>query len=332
MGTIQKRKQKSGAFSFRAMVRVRGHEHLTKTFARKTDAAAWIRKTETLIDGGAVASGEAERTTLYEALARYAREVTPKKKSAKRESERIKVWQANPLAQRFMSKLRGADFADYRDSRREEGAAENTIRLELMLISHVFSTAVKEWRMEGLRNPISTMTLPAGSNERTRRLQEGEEASLLKALTAEGSYYAPVATFAIETAMRRGEILGLLWGAVDLQKKIAKLADTKNNEPRDVPLSSRSIAILKGLPRPIGQAAKVFPITQSGLIGAFRRACAAAEIEDLRLHDLRHEATSRFFERGLNVAEVAAITGHKTWSQLRRYTQLRAEDLARKLA
>jgi len=210
MGTIQKRKQKDGAFSFRAMVRMQGHQHLYKTFARKTDAASWIRRTETLIEGGNVSTSEADRTTLLEALARYSREITPRKKSAMRESERIKVWQKHPLARRFMSKLRGADFALYRDERRAEGAAENTIRLELMVISHVFTTAARDWGMgEGLRNPIRSMTLPSGSRERDRRLEKGEEESLLKALAAEGPYYAPVASFAIETAMRRGEILAL---------------------------------------------------------------------------------------------------------------------------
>ena len=314
------------------MVRMRGHAHLSKTFARKTDAKDWIRKTEQLIEDGNVPSGEADRTTLHEALERYSREVTPKKKGAKRELDRIKVWEKHDLAHRFLSKLRGSDFAAYRDRRREEGAAEQTIRLELATISHVYTIAAKDWGMESLRNPIKSMTLPGGSRERDRRLKGDEEARLLAALAAEGPYMAPVASFAIETAMRQGEILSLFWAAVNLHNRVAKLADTKNSEPRDVPLSSRAVEILKALPRPLDDAGKVFPITQGNVIRAFRRACTAAEIDDLKYHDLRHEATSRLFERGLNVAEVAAITGHKTWSQLRRYTQLKAEDLARKLA
>jgi integrase len=329
---IQERIAADGTVSYRVQVRLRGHEPLTKTFRRKTDAVRWRESMQAHIRAGAVVSSEAGRTTLDEALDRYAREITPTKKDAARELARINVWKRHPLAKRFLSRLRGADFAAHRDRRREEGAAENTIRLELALISHLFTIAAKDWGMEGLRNPIKSMTLPGGSDERNRRLQQGEEAKLLSALVTEGPYYAPVASFAIETAMRQGEILGLTWANVDLQRAIAKLTDTKNGEARDVPLSPGAIGILKLMPRTLGDATPVFPMRQAVLIRAFRRACTSAGIENLKFHDLRHEAVSRLFERGLNVAEVAAISGHKTWSQLRRYTQLDPVQLARKLA
>lgn len=329
---IQERIAADGAVSYRVQVRLRGHEPLTKTFHRKTDALRWREAMQVQIRQGAVISNEAGRTTLEDALDRYAREITPKKKDAAREINRIAVWKRHALAKRFLSRLRGADFATHRDQRRKDGAAENTIRLELALISHLFTVASKDWGMEGLRNPIKSMTLPGSSEERDRRLAQGEEGKLLAALALEGPYMAPVASFAIETGMRQGEILGLTWGAVNVNTSVAKLADTKNGEARDVPLSGAAMVILKALPRPLDDAAPIFPIGQHELIRAFRRACIAAGIENLKFHDLRHEAISRLFERGLNVAEVAAISGHKTWSQLRRYTNLRAEDLARKLA
>ena len=328
---IQERRRRDGTIAYRAQVRVRGHVHLTETFDRKTDAQKWLEDTRSKIRGGAVVTTEAERTTLEEALTRYAREITPRKKDSTRELNRIKAWQKDALAKRFLARLRGSDFAEYRDRRREEGAAENTIRLDLALISHLFTVAAKDWGMETLRNPIKSMTLPAGSNERDRRLEQGEEEKLLTALAAEGPYMAPLATLAIETAMRQSELLGLTAGAVDLDKRIAKLADTKNGEGRTVPLSAKAAEVLEALPSPIA-GGPLFPMTQDDVIRAFRRACEAAGLVDLKFHDLRHEAVSRLFERGLNVAEVAAISGHKTWSQLRRYTKLKAEDLARKLA
>ena len=110
----------------------------------------------------------------------------------------------------------------------------------------------------------------------------------------------------------------------------AHLPDTKNGEARSVPLSSTAIQTLRALPRSLhGQ---VFPgLTTEAVKRAFARAVRRAGIEDLRFHDLRHEATSRLFERGLNIMEVASITGHKDLRMLRRYTHLKAEDLARKL-
>jgi integrase len=328
---IQERRRKDGSIAYRAQVRVRGHEHLTETFDRKSDALIWLERTRTRIRDGNVVSTEAQRTTLEDALDRYAKEVTPGKKDSKRELNRIKAWKRHRLAKRFLANLRGKDFADYRDDRLAGGLASNTVRLDLVLISHLFKRAAKDWGMETLRNPIQVMTLPAGSNERDRRLEQGEEEKLLTALAAEGPYMAPLATLAIETAMRQSEILGLTAAAVDLDKRIAKLADTKNGEARAVPLSTKAAEVLKALPAPIA-GGPLFPVTQHDVIRAFRRACDAAGLVDLKFHDLRHEAVSRLFERGLNVAEVAAISGHKTWSQLRRYTQLKAEDLARKLA
>jgi integrase len=235
------------------------------------------------------------------------------------------------LALRFLSQLRGADFAKHRDERRAEGRAENTIRIELAMISKLYKIAAKDWGMEGLRNPIASLTMPGPSRQRDRRLLPHEERALLAELTR-SPYVAPIAELAIQTAMRQGELLALTWADVDLQNRIAHLSDTKNSEPRDVPLSSRALEILRTLPRPLDATARVFPLTQAIVVRTFIQARKAAGIHDLRFHDLRREAASRLFERGLNVAEVAAITGHKTWSQLKRYTKLKAEDLARKLA
>ena len=123
---------------------------------------------------------------------------------------------------------------------------------------------------------------------------------------------------AIETGMRRGELLGLLWDNVDLERRTAFLPVTKNGESRGVPLSSRAVAVLRGLPA--ASNGRVFgELTPLALRLSFNRATRRAGITGLRLHDLRHEATSRFFEKGLNVMEVASVTGHKTLQMLKRY-------------
>ena len=127
---------------------------------------------------------------------------------------------------------------------------------------------------------------------------------------------------AIETGMRRSELLALQWSNVDLEKRIAFLPITKNGESRGVPLSTRAVAILRGLPT--STTGRVFgALTVEALKQSFRRAVRRAGIAGLRLHDLRHEATSRLFEKGLNVMEVASVTGHKKLQMLKRYASQR---------
>jgi integrase len=143
----------------------------------------------------------------------------------------------------------------------------------------------------------------------------------------------PLVILALETAMRLGELLGLEWPRIKRDKRVAFLPLTKNGEPRSVPLSPKAIETLQRIPRNLQNQRVFWTWTRSDSVeNAWRRVLVNAGISNLRFHDLRHEATSRFFERGLSLPEVASITGHKTWQMLRRYTHLRAEDLAAKLA
>jgi len=240
-------------------------------------------------------------------------------------------------------------MAKFRDDCRASGKAENTIRLELALIRHFFEIARKEWGMESLPNPVSNITLPKGSTPRERRLEQTEYEYLTAALRASSQPIAEVITkFAVMTSMRQGEILNLQWDAIDFKRQTAFLSDTKNGESREVPLSTKAITLLQGIVRPLGEV-KVFNITQDCLIKVFARSCKAGRakyledcinaadipqfgfLENIRFHDLRHEATSRFFEMGLEAMEVASVTGHKSLAMLKRYTHLRADELAKKL-
>jgi integrase len=140
----------------------------------------------------------------------------------------------------------------------------------------------------------------------------------------------PIVQLALETAMRQGELIRLHWEHIDLNRRTAHLPDTKNGEARTVPLSTTAVRVLRTLPR--GLHGPVFlGLTTEAVKRAYIRAVRRAGIENLRFHDLRHEATTRLFEKGLNIMEVASITGHKDLRMLRRYTHLKAEDLARKL-
>ncbi len=319
-----------GKSQWRARVRCGGRS-IGKTFASRDDAERWATQTEEEIDKGMYSSRtEAERTTLDEALDRYEKEVTAHKRSAAGERGEIRRLKSRPLAAKSLAAIRGKDLADYIRQRQEDGVGANSVRIELALISHLYTVAASAWGMESLRNPVplaktARPKLPRG---RTRRLVGDEQSRLLEAATTYGGEIGPIITCAIETAMRRSEIAAMRWEHLDKRARVLLVPETKT-EPRRVPLSTAALGVLDGLVRRID--GQVWGMRPDSISQAFERVCAAAGIEGLTFHDLRHEAISRLFEKGLNPMEVAAISGHKTLQMLKRYTHLRAEDLVGRL-
>lgn len=179
-------------------------------------------------------------------------------------------------------------------------------------------------------NPCKLVRRPSPPRGRSRRLQGDEEQRLLRAADSGRSHYlAPLLVLALETGMRRGELLSLRWADVDLSRRVAHLKLTKNGDSRDVPLSTRAVGALQELRR--DGTERVLNASPNAVRLAWEHLVARAGIEDLRFHDLRHEAVSRLFEKGLNVIEVSTISGHKELRMLQRYTHLRAEDLVSRL-
>lgn len=319
------RKRSNG---WQVRIRRRGYSDITKTFSTRSDAIVWARQVESDIDKGSfVSMVEAENTTLSELLTRYLNEITPNKKHFKIEACRIKAWLKNSLSQRYLSTLRTIDFALWRDERLKQGKSSNTIKLELAIISHLYTVARAEWGFESLENPIRFLRMPKLPNGRTRRVANEEIELLIK---HSGSKELPsILKLAVETGMRRGEIVSISWKSIDFTKRTIHLEETKNGESRIVPLSSEAINILRSFPRRFDD--RVFDMTAHAVTYAFIRACKRAGISDLHFHDLRHEAVTRMFEKGLNVMEVGSVSGHKTLQMLKRYTHLKAEELALKL-
>ncbi|HEC13317.1 MAG TPA: site-specific integrase [Acidiferrobacteraceae bacterium] len=326
MATFRKR----GPYQWQAQVRKKGQPLQTKTFETRALAAQWAHTIEVEMDKGMfVSRAEAESTTLKELLERYLVEVTPLKKGAEPETNRLRAFMRHPLARRFVAGIRGIDMARFRDERLQK-VSPSTVKRDLVLLGHVFEVARKEWGIH-FHNPVRDIKLPADGRPRNRRLQDGEETRLLAACReARNHHLLPIVQLALETAMRQGELIRLRWEHIDLNRRTAHLPDTKNGEARTVPLSTIGIRVLRALHRSLhGQA---FPgVTTEAIKRAYIRAVRRAGIEDLRFHNLRHEATTRLFEKGLNIMEVASITGHKDLRMLRRYTHLKAEDLAKKL-
>jgi integrase len=220
----------------------------------------------------------------------------------------------------------------YRDERLKSVAPATVVR-ELNTVSHAIEIATREWGLWLPRNPVKLVRRPQVPRGRTRRLKAGEEGSLLAACdSGRTPLMKPLIILAIETAMRRGEMLDLQWQHVDLVRCVAHLPLTKNGDSRDIPLSRRAVAVLKELKADKGRdAERVFPVTGNSIRLAFEHLRVRAEMDDFRFHDLRHEGVSRLFEKGLNIAEVSTISGHKELRMLQRYTHLRAVDLVSRL-
>ncbi|CAE6773121.1 integrase [Paraburkholderia nemoris] len=375
MPTIRKR----GQHQWEAQVRRRGYPAQSKTFTTKAEAEAWAGMIESEMSRGVwVSRSEAEATTLYEALKRYEEEVSLSKKGAAQESSVLKNCKAIDLAKRPLATIRSADIAKLRDEWLKNYKPATVLR-RLAVLSHVFNIARKEWGMESLSNPVELVRKPQPNNARTRRIaasnapvgtpvgdepesergaQNGELERVVKASSS--TLLPPIIWLAVETAMRRGEIVSLLWVHVDLNRCVVHLPSTKNGDARDVPLSSRAVAVLQALKdarEDANDAAneddeddvdRVFKIRSDAVTRAFERAVARARkiyvddcktaklkpdgkfLTDLRFHDLRHEATSRLASI-FPMHELTKITGHKDPRMLMRYYHPRAEDLAKRL-
>ena len=297
-----------------------------KTFLLRSDAESWARKTEIALDRGSPKSQDLN-TPLKDLLQRYKKEVTPQKKFSSVETYRINAWLKHPLANYSISKIKHSDIAKWRDERIKLNKSPNTIRLELAVLSHLFTIAMSEWGYEDLNNPTSHLRLPKLPSGKTRRISQDEIDLILK--NTGSILLRKIVVFAIETGMRRSEIASLEWRNLDLENQTILIPITKNGESREVPLSKIALEIITSQGGDHPQ--RIFNITPHAITIAFRRSCKRSGINDLNFHALRHEAVSRLFERGFSLAEVALISGHKSWSMLRRYTHLKAEDLAKKM-
>ncbi len=264
---------------------------------------------------------------LRELLARYVSEITPRKKGHVQEAYRINRLMLSDLAARNLKDLSPSDLARFRDERLKSGT--EAARYDLVLIQGVINTAMREWGLDLQQNPVTRVTKPKPVRARERRLTDSELTSIVERAHGRcGGVLLPTILLAIQTGMRRSELLSMTWANVALAMGTVTLADTKNGKPRTVPLTSEAIQILSDLPR---DTSNVLPISANALALGWKRLVRTCGIVDLRFHDLRHEAISRFFEMGLNVPEVALISGHKTPSQLFRYTNLKADLVVEKL-
>ena len=317
---------------WRVFVAIKGTRD-SATFSTKAEAQAWANDLEDRLRKNK-SVGISLKHSCDDAFTRYSEDVSEKKRG--------KAWEQNKLIALSNHLIDGARFGDmpviqitsetlaaWRDERLKT-VQGSTVNRELKLLSHVFNVARKEWKWMGA-NPVADIEHPKDPPPRDRRisLEEIEKLNYVLGLdnagTTKTGAVAVAFNFAIETAMRLGEICNL--AHKDIQGSVATLPKTKNGSKREVPLSPRALELLAMLPK---DNDTVFGVTKESLDALFRKAKRKAMIEDLTFHDTRHEAITRLAKK-LNVLELARMVGHRDLKMLQIYYNETAENLAKKL-
>lgn len=315
------RKLKSG---YRAEV-ARNGIRKSKVLPTKQEAKDWAARAEyEILNHDKVAA----KLTLGEVFDRYAREVSPAKRGHRWEVIRLEKFQRDPIARLQLGDLSAKDFSKWRDQRLAEVAPASVIR-EMQLMSSVLTVARRDWELIAA-NPLSDVRKPSKPQPRDRLPTAAE----IEAMQFSAGVDLDKATarafhafkFAMETAMRAGEITGLEWDRVDLERRVALLTHTKNGRPREVPLSSKAVALLQELP----ELNPVFGLSPRQLDVLFRKLRDRAEVMGLTFHDSRHAAITELSKK-LDVLALARMVGHTDLRQLRVYYNESAEELAKRL-
>lgn len=330
MGSIINRDGK-----WRAQIRRKGHPNQCKTFPTKAQAERWVRQRESDMDnGGEPVQGStltvSELVKAYRDLRDRARPIS----DASNEHYMLKSLERG-LGDKIAARLTPDDMVGFATMRREEGAGPYTINMDVSKLGTVMRYGGAAARVSlpdvvGSARPLLThLRLIGGGGKRERRPTDDELRAILAHLTeTRGIKFAEAVAFAAITAMRRGEVCDIQ--RADMDEK-TRTVQVWRKHPRlgktleKVPLLGESWDI--AMRQPKHEHGRVFDVYASTLSKYFTWACRDLGIPDLHLHDMRHEGTSRLFEQGWEIQQVALVTGHKSWANLRRYTNLRPEDM-----
>jgi integrase len=331
MATIEKRIGASGKATWRVRVRRLGGPSLTKSFARKVDAAEWARGIEHKVDVGEhVPNSEARKRTLADAIDRYLEVTLPRakhRKNADGQTRLVNWWRAE-MGTRVLVNITPASIAEARDklaktkSRAGKLLSGSTVNRHITALSAVLTVTTKEYGWIQ-RNPARNVTRLADSKGRERFLSATERTTLLRACDASPcAVLGSVVRLALATGARKGELAGLQWSGVDLDRRTARFLDTKNGESRTVPLAAHAVAALKDMRKGRLPVGPVIPYSITTIDKAWQAARDSVGLHDFRFHDLRHSAASYLAMSGASLMDIAAILGHKTLAMVKRYSHL----------
>ena len=307
----------------------------SSTHRNKTQAKNWaiqrevaLAKLENIVD---------DSRTVGDLFERYSDKVSPTKEGGHWELVRFNMFMKTfeELCATRLIKIKREDLEDWVDLRLKT-VKPSTVNRELNLISHALTKA-RKWRWMS-HNPMAGLERPKDPPARIRRISKNEIKIICHVLgysedvelTFKREFVGVAFLFAIETAMRAGEICSLTPSSIDIESRVAHLTKTKNGSQRKVPLSDRAIELLGRLPKPASKDIPVFHLTSRSLSSIFRTHRLKTNIKDLTFHDTRHEATTRLADK-LHVLELASVTGHRNINELLTYYNKSASEIALKL-
>ena len=296
---------------WKAVIRRKGYPKKTRTFDTKREASAWAAEFEKSLAEN-IAADDLKSISFATMIRRYICEVTIYKKSAKSERLRLEKFMRDypEIAHKPVNEVSRIDIARWRDDRLKT-VTGTSVNREWSSLSIVYGHAIRSWVLPIKANPFRSVERPNDNKPRDITISVDESARMTDALGyTQGNpperarhYTAWCFLFALETAMRAGEILKLQPG--DIKGRIALLRDTKNGEDRRVPLSSAALDLLSLLPEGLP-----VPITSQSLDVLFRR-YRPAELAHVHFHDTRHTALTRMAKKINNPMDLAKISGHK---------------------
>ena len=329
MATIRKHRRK-----WQVRVR-RDGVAVSKTFTLRKDADAWAREIEVKADRALLPPNSRilKQITLADLVSRYKDDVTPNKKGAANEVVVLDAFLRHPICQKRLSELTVGDFARYRDERLAK-VKVNTLKRQLNPIQNMFKVAYKEWGLPIPINPVAALRFKNEDDARERRIEEEEWTALLEAVeVARNPLIGPLMRLGRETGMRRSEMLRITPDHVGLKRRELFVPPGKNNKARTIVLTQAAVEIIADRLEKTSNDGLLFPLTQEAVKCAWRRLRSRAALngQNLRFHDIRHEAISRFFELGLTMPEVASQSGHKDARMLMRYGHARRAKILAKL-
>jgi integrase len=330
MATVRKRGKK-----YQAQVRIKGHSPQSKSFLTKAAALAWTRRIESSMDNGSWIDTRGSRSVFIEDIVddlvysyeRFGLEVAgPKLGQLNQIKEYFHGVSIHDLT--FDGVL---DFAAFR----LETIAASTLQAQMYYLKQAVTNSRIKTELPVVDMAIDELKkkkLIMGSKRRDRRLEPGEYEALMD--QAAGHWISAAIDLAVESAMRQGEIHALKWSDINESKGVIRLM--RKDKHAETGQSAQQIPLLKGVREALlrsqnvfGQGPNLIPVERAASISdKFAKMTKKLGIVDLRFHDLRHEAISRLFEKGMRVEQVRVVSGHRTLDQLSRYVNLRPADLA----
>lgn len=322
---------------WRAQVRRVGHRVITKTHPTKAAAQAWARRIEARLDAGLEVEEDALPVSDLLLSYRKLRDASRPILDTSNEHYMLKALD-RLLGDADARRLNTEALVAYCQQRKDEGAGPYTLNMDLSKLSTAlrYAAAAKGIALPdavGAARPLlKHLGLIGGGGKRERRPTQ-DEMERIDAYLREvrGPVYAEAVLFAACSAMRRGEVCAVMKTEIDPATKVVPVwrkHPRKGKVLEKVPLLPQAFEV--AMRQPDSEDGRLFPIEPGTLSKYFTEACRALAIPDLHLHDMRHEWTSQLFEQGYSIPEVALVTGHKKWENLKRYTQLRPEDLKRR--